>query len=623
MSSLIILALSDFQQPFDVTIDASGVAIGAVLSQNDKPISFFRKKLNDRMQDNSTYARELYAITESVTKWRQYLLGRHFRIYTDHHSLKHLLTQTIQTPEQHKWLTKLMGYDFELHYKPGKVNRVVDALSHIDHVALFPVSGPTATWLEELRFYFQEHPDGKQLIQQMEQDPTSIPHHKLQDGLVYFQSRLFIPNIPHIRLLLLQEFHNSNLGGHSGINSTTRRLAASFYWPKMKTDITNHVHQYSTCQTTKYPTHKPYGLLQPLPVPAKPWNDITVDFITHLPTSNRKTAIWVLVDRLTKFAQFISLPTHFTAASLAGIFLREVYRLHGLPNTIISDRDPIFLSRFWTQLFKQLRTKLRHSSSYHPHTDGQTEVMTPFKSLYGWDASTIHDYQPGTILTASLDTTLIEHQHIIDTLKTNLEQTRTRMTKQANKKRQDKQFQLGEIVYLRLRNYRQHSVESRDCPKLSKRFFGPYRILEKIGPVAYRLQLPTTSRVHPVFHVSLLKQSTNQIPASDFPTEWVTNTPFTEPTKTAILQRRQQGLSTQFLIQWPNTDTTDATWEDADEFQLRFPAFLPGLEDEPTFEGEGIDMAQPGETQLAAQTEESIALARTKRNIKKPQRLMD
>ncbi|KAL4567352.1 hypothetical protein LXL04_022935 [Taraxacum kok-saghyz] len=137
--------------------------------------------------------------------------------------------------------------------------------------------------------------------------------------------------------------------------------------------------------------------------------------------------------------------------------------------------------------------------------------------MYGREASTIHHYQPGSTLIASIDTTLTEHQTILDTLKTNLEQARNRMTKQANKKRQDKQFQVGEMVYLRLRNYRQHSVASRASQKLSKKFFGPYKILEKIGALTYRLQLPNHSRVHPVLHVSLLKESHDQQAATDFP----------------------------------------------------------------------------------------------------------
>nr|GEW51077.1 reverse transcriptase [Tanacetum cinerariifolium] len=151
-------------EPFDITTDASGVAISAVMSRKDKPISFFSKKHCDKLKGNSTYIRELYAITEAIKKWRHYLLGQKFWVFTDHHSLKHLLTQMVQTPEQHKWLTKLMSYDFELHYKPGKENKVADALSRPEQTALMAISIPTAAWLEDLRAYYRSNPEGQHLL---------------------------------------------------------------------------------------------------------------------------------------------------------------------------------------------------------------------------------------------------------------------------------------------------------------------------------------------------------------------------------------------------------------------------------------------------------------------------
>ena len=129
MMKLPLLNLPDFSLPFEVTTDASGTAIGAVFSQQHQPIAFFSKKLNPRMAASSTYVRELYALIEAVKKWRQYLLGHTFKIFTDHKSLKSLMTQTIQTPEQQKWLTKLMDYNYEIHYTLRKDNIVADALS--------------------------------------------------------------------------------------------------------------------------------------------------------------------------------------------------------------------------------------------------------------------------------------------------------------------------------------------------------------------------------------------------------------------------------------------------------------------------------------------------------------
>lgn len=132
MTHLPTLTLPDFTKPFEVTTDASILVVGAVLSQESRPLAFFSKKLTPRLSASSTYVCELYALTESIKRWRQYLLGSTFKIFTDHKRIKCLMTQTIQTPEQQKWLTKLVGFNYEIHYKPGKENVVADALSRID-----------------------------------------------------------------------------------------------------------------------------------------------------------------------------------------------------------------------------------------------------------------------------------------------------------------------------------------------------------------------------------------------------------------------------------------------------------------------------------------------------------
>nr|GEY10318.1 reverse transcriptase [Tanacetum cinerariifolium] len=298
MSQLLTLALPNFSEPFDVTTDASGVLVGVVLSQKDKPISFFSKKLCEKMQANSTYIRELYAITEAIKKWRQYLLGRKFRVYADHHSLKHLVTQTVQTPKQHKWITKLMGYDFELHYKLGKDNRVANGLSRPDQARFMAVSAPTAEWLHELRNYYSTTQAGQKMLEQVSKN--ALPFRTQRDGLVYVHGWLFIPNVSDLRLLILQEFHISTLGGHA---------------------------------------------------------------------------------------------------------------------------------EFW------------YNTSFH-----SSIKMTPFKAVYGPEASSIHEYSPGTNVTASIDATLIEHQRLTEILKETLDRSRHRMIKQANKHRMEKQFQVEDFI---------------------------------------------------------------------------------------------------------------------------------------------------------------------------------
>lgn len=167
----------------------------------------------------------------------------------------------------------------------------------------------------------------------------------IREGLVY-NNKLFMSDDTNTPQSLLQEYHSMTLGGHLGVAATIHRPASTFQWPKLMTDVCSFVRDCKTCQETKYPTHNPYGLLQPLPIPTQVWNEILRDFITDLPPSGSKTVIWVVLDRFSKFAHFLSLPSKFTTSAFTDLFLQTIYRLNDLPQSIITDRDPLFLSGF-------------------------------------------------------------------------------------------------------------------------------------------------------------------------------------------------------------------------------------------------------------------------------------
>lgn len=450
-------------------------------------------------------------------------------------------------------------------------------------------------------------------------DPQREKEFEYVQGILKKERRIYVGNGADVRRNIVQTLHASALGGHSGQTTCLQRIKLAFYWPNMKSEVIEMIKSCEVCQRSKNENVQYPGLLQPLNIPTQIWKEISMDFIEQLPESNGKNVVLVVFDRLTKYGHFIALQHPFSAKDIADVFLDHIFKLHGMPNSIVSDRDKIFTSNFWTSVFEKLGVALHFSTSYHPQSDGQTERLnqclesylrcftserpsswsswlsmaefwyntsfhtslgiTPHEALYGVKLIPLSMGSLQDMVMPAAQDLLSKRVQVLQTLKENLIKAQNRMKYFADAHRTDRVLQEGDWVYLKLQPYKQQSVAIRSSLKLAARFFGPFKVLQKIGTVAYKLQLPAQSKVHPVFHVSLLKKHVGTIPISEetLPEYDQDDLVILEPER--VLQRRQvtrnEQLVIQWLIKWKGLDVSEASWEDATFITRQFSQFQP------------------------------------------------
>lgn len=207
-------------------------------------------------------------------------------------------------------------------------------------------------------------------------------HYSLKDGLIWYKHRIWVGSNTSIQAKILSALHSSAIGGHSGYEATYKRVKQLFAWPKFKQTIQAFVAQCTICQQAKHERVAYPGLLAPLPIPEGAWQMVTLDFIEGLPKSNSYNCILVVVDKFSKYAHFLPLSHPFTALQVATLYMNNIFKLHGLPEAMVSDRDKVFTSHIWQELFRLLGINLRMSSAYHPQTDGQTERVNQCLETY-------------------------------------------------------------------------------------------------------------------------------------------------------------------------------------------------------------------------------------------------
>ena len=584
---------------------------------------------------------------EGFKHWRVYVEGaKHaVQVYTDHKNLEYFSEARTTSRRHARWAATMAAYDYKIIYRKGAANGKSDALSrrpdyHPPPLPSLPILSrppsrsdpihPTPylvaaaillspddpllpaivaaqagdATISALISSFQGGPGGGSNPALPAGSPSgrsAVGQFSMHHGLFYNQGRILIPPTSSSLILkILQQYHDSPLAGHYGVARTQALVAQYFVWPGLATAVNSYVRSCDACQRNKVVRHAPFGLLSPLSIPSRPWSSVSLDWITDLPPSNYHDAILVVVDRLTKQAIFIPTTKSMPAPHVATLFLQNVIRLHGLPASLVSDRDPIFTSHFWKRLLQLLGIHANRSSAFHPQTDGQTErlnsvleqylriycdyqqtdwasllplaefsynnskhsatTLSPFFANYGFHPSMSLLPTSPQSQTPAADSYVEHLQQAQVVLQLELLKARKAMEVSANRRRRPAPTLLpGHKVWLLRRNI----STTRPSSKLDVRRLGPFAIIGPVGTSSFRLDLPPSMHIHPVFHVSLLEPHI----ANTFPGRIQKIPPpvhihgFPEFEVREILSSKILRRKIWYFVDWVGYDKSEQSWQ--------------------------------------------------------------
>ena len=319
---------------------------------------------------------------------------------SSHKNLKDPMTTKMLNQYQARWVEVLFRFDFKITFRPEKSSGKPDSLTRLSgdlpkqgdelliyqfqtvlsqsKLSISAVFVPPVEFIEALTTAYISDPFSATVVQMLKDGVSysqkiSLPDCTSHNGHLYFRGRLYIPDFDLLRLMILRSYHDSPSAGHPGVAKTFNLIAINYFWPGMREYIKQYIRHCHTCSRIKSSRHAPYGNLRPLSILDCPWNDLSMDFITGLPESNGCNAILVVVDRLTKMAHFIPYRDSCSAEDVALLYRDFVWKLYGLPQSIISDCGPTFVSAVWRTLCTRLSIQPRLNTAFHSQTDSQTE----------------------------------------------------------------------------------------------------------------------------------------------------------------------------------------------------------------------------------------------------------
>ena len=634
-----VLASPDNSRPFRIEADSSDFATGAVLSQmspeDEKwhPVAFLSKSLSPVERNYEIHDKEMLAIIRAMEEWRHFLEGaeHRFEVWTDHKNLEYFRTAKKLNRRQARWSLYLARFDFVLIHRPGKSMGKPDALSRrSDHgtgaadnsnvTLLTPglfairalegleVFGEERDILRDIRRSVRDEVPEESIskaVKELKAGKTrtvKTAEWTLFDGILSFRGKTYVPDYLDLRRRIVSLCHDTRVAGHAGRWKTLELVSRDYWWPQMSRYIGKYVSTCDVCMRTKIIRHPPTGELHPLPVPVGPWDTISVDFVVELPESTGFDAVMVVVDSFTKRAHFIPTFTTLSASGTAGLFIRHVWKDHGLPRKVVSDRGPQFVAEFSRELYKILGIKIAATTAYHPQGDGQTERLNQeleqFLRIFvnqrqdNWSEllplaefqynNHIHSatqHPPFLLDAGRLPRMGFEPDHppsrvesvneFTARMKSTLEEAKAALTKSKDdmaryydrRRTPAPEYKPGDKVYLDASDIK----TGRPSRKLSHRRLGPFVIERKVGNGAYRLRLPASmKRLHPVFNVVKLAPALpdpipgRRAPAPPLPEiidgeeEWVVE---------EILDSKLVNRKLHYLVKWKDFGVEHDSWE--------------------------------------------------------------
>jgi hypothetical protein len=609
-----VLAQPRLDQQFELEVDASGFAFGAVLSQKGEdgkrhPIAFYSATAIEAERNYDIYDLELLAIVKACRHWRPYLAGSPHKIivHTDHANLQYWRQPHKISRRIAREVLELSEFDIELHHIPGKSNGRADALSRRpdydqgerdnENIVVLPdklfIQSGTTTF---------EPPHSVQDEDTLQ--PWVDPHQlKKINGEWWKGQRKVITGNAEVRRNIIKNHHDLPTYGHPGISRTTDLVAKYHWWPNLANEVQNYVKGCAECQRHKINTQARKAPLSPItPVrEALPFQTIALDFIVKLPISNGYDSILTITDHdCSKAAIFIPCKETINAEGVAELYLRYVFPRYGLPTKIISDRDPRFTSKFMKELLHLIGATTNTSTAYHPRTDGQSERsnqflgqflrpwvnaqqdnwepylpiaefahnawrnettrQTPFSILMGYEPKADISNVPTSIPMLELRREVWKraredaHKFILQA-----------QARWAQSKKEGRTFKEGDRVWLEGRNLHLDQPSAKLAPKRH----GPFIIKRVLSPITYQLTLPHQWKIHDVFHVDLLTPYIE----TDFHGPNYTRPPpdlidgEEEYEVESILKSRRygQGRKVQYLVKWKGYTDSDNEWVNWDD----------------------------------------------------------